>query len=210
MIDFARVSANKIRSELRLVFGICHARLFARFDTLKKPSHILCQHTYGLQAFLVFFYFFGGIAVDLIPILRGHDGHIVHHKIFIDNLKRSRCAAASAGNDSRCGLALHLAACREEKSVEEGCDLSRNARVIDGRADDDAVDLVEIIDDVVYLIVKGAEPRFAAKSADDTARDGLFAEINDLCFDAVLFKDLLCFCECGIGTAEFVRAAVDQ
>ena len=40
--------------------------------------------------------------------------------------------------------------------------------------------------------------------------DGLFTEINDLCFNAVFFKYFLRFRKRRIGTAVFVRAAVDQ
>ena len=190
--------------------GRGYACFFACLDRAQEPGHVLCQRAHGLQAFEVFFHFLGGVAVHLIPILRGDDGHACHHEIFIDDLKRRGSTASAAGNDGCRRLAAQLAACRIEKTVEKGGHLTRDACIIHGGADDDAVDLVEHIDDLVDDIVNGTEARLAAKSADKTTLHGSFADLDDLCLDAVFFEGICRFFERRIGAAVFTRTAVDE
>ena len=95
----------------------------------------------------------------LIPILRAHNRHIGHHKIFVENLKSSRSTAAPTGHHSSSRFSRHLAPARIKQTVKKHGHLPGNTRKVNRRSYDHAVDFIQLGDDLVDLIVYKAASR---------------------------------------------------
>lgn len=74
--------------------------IFACLDTLQQPSHIPPDGAHVLHAFQILLDLIRRIAMHLIPVCTGNDGHIADGKVFIQLVEGCGCAAPAAGNHS--------------------------------------------------------------------------------------------------------------
>ena len=79
-----------------------------------------------------------------------------------------------------------------------------------GRADDDAVCLLEFFCDLVHAVVYGAFTRALAGKAARAAADIFRADLYKLRLNSLCFELSLCLAERGEGRSRLVRASVYQ
>jgi len=182
-----------------------------RLLTLQHPSHVVRNETQCLHAFLVLDHFFGFIAVDNVPILRGNNGHRGDLEILVDGVKCSAGTASAAGYDGSCGLVEEEPLCIVENAVEYAFEAACHAGKVYGRADDHAVGILDLFNERIdAVVVKHTLPLAPAGTAVDTAADGTLADPKDFGVNAPLFELLCNFGQSGKGAAVLVRAAVDE
>ena len=201
---------DEVRPHALFVFRKNNACLLAGLDGLEEPDHVGGQGAHGLQAFLVLADVVGREAVDLVPVLGGNNGHVVHEEILVEAVEGCGCTAAAAGNHSCGQLALQAGACAEAEAVQNAADLGGCAAVVNGRAHNDAVELIQTVDDLVDQIVEDAAAGFCALAAVDAAVDGFGAHPHDFGFDAVLVQNACHLIEGGIAAAVLMGAAVEK
>ena len=69
-------SVDKIRPDFLLIVRALHTGGIACFDTLQEPRHIPGEGPHRLQALDVLPHILRREAMDLVPVLRGHQRHI--------------------------------------------------------------------------------------------------------------------------------------
>ena len=175
-----------------------------------QPRQIFRQRAHRLQALFVLQDFLRTVAMHLIPILRGHNGHGIDAEILEQAVIAGACAAATAGYDRRARLALELARRTVKQAVEEGRALSARSGIVDRRTDDQRVKLVQPRSKRIHAVVKNAAISVPAFAAADAACNGLRADLIDLGFNAVLVQLLFHLVQRRIGAARAMRAAVKE
>lgn len=69
---------NKIRCNpvfrLRMSLPTCG-------DVFQHPGHIVAQGAHGLQALQILHHIFGTVPMNAVPILRGHNGHLIDGEV---------------------------------------------------------------------------------------------------------------------------------
>lgn len=148
--------------------------------------------------------------MDRIPVLRRDDGHVADGEILVELLEGGRGAAPAARNNRSADLARHAPLRRIEEPVEEGDKLPGRAAVIDRRADDQTVELLQPCLNLLHHVVAEAVPRLEAVAAGDAARQGLLAQIEHLGLDSVLLQRGGHLAQGRMGAALTVGAAVDK
>ena len=71
--------------------------IFACLDTLQQPSHIPPDGAHVLHSLQILLDLIRRIAMHLIPVCTGNDGHIADGKVFIQLVEGCGCAAPAAG-----------------------------------------------------------------------------------------------------------------
>lgn len=76
---------------------------------LQKPRHVVPQRTHCLQALGVLLHIAGHATEDIVPVLRGYDGHIGNLEILVQALHSADRAAATAYPHRCAGFILEIA-----------------------------------------------------------------------------------------------------
>ena len=142
---------------------------------------MLCAVAHGAQALLVPGGLAGCAPVDDVPVRGRHDRHLVDGEVLVEHVERRRGAATAGDGDGGSGLVAKRRAAREEGAVEHALDAARGVRVVDGRAKDEGVGslglLDKLVDDVVHHAVTA---QFGAPAAVQAVVDGLGAKPHRL------------------------------
>lgn len=95
-----RTAPKKLSDVIGLDFffllGQSDTCIFACLDTLQQPSHISPDGAHVLHAFQILLDLIRRIAMHLIPVCTGNDGHITDGKVFIQLVEGCGCAAPAA------------------------------------------------------------------------------------------------------------------
>lgn len=197
-------------AQTRLVVRLLNAVAAPALDAAEQPRHVLPQHAHRLQPLAVLAHIVGREAVDRIPVLRRDDGHVADGEILVELLEGGRGAAPAARDNRSADLARHAPLRRIEEPVEEGDKLPGRSAVIDRRADDQTVELLQPGLNLLHHVIAEAVPRLEAVAAGDAARQGLLAQIEHLGLDSVLLQRGGHLAQGRMGAALTVGAAVDK
>ena len=113
--------------------------LFTCFNALQKPCHVVSQRTHDLHAFFVFYHFFRAVSMNLVPVLRGNDGHTVDGKIFVDLIKSRSSPATAATDNTGSRFARHILASCIESTIHKGSQCSGSSGIMNRCSKDKSV-----------------------------------------------------------------------
>ena len=148
-----------------------------------------------------------------VPVLRRDNGAAQHFKGHVHALVGRRRAPAAANRDGRGGLRLDELRAREADALPEREECARRLPVVDRRADDDSVRLLQLLYDAVGRIVAEhalAEVLRLALVAGDTSADRLVANPYRLRFNAFRRKRVGDFLQRTGCVAVRARTSIDE
>ncbi len=148
--------------------------------------------------------------MDVVPVARGDDGHLVDGKELLDIVEGAGGAGAARGRHGGGRLVGHRAPRAHKEAVHEAEKRSRGVRVVHRAAEDEAVGLGGLGRELVDRVVVDAAAELGAAAAGHAAAHGPAPDPEYLGVDAVLHqrgRDLL---ERAVDAAVLVRAAVDE
>ena len=150
----------------------------------------------------------------LMPFFRPLSMHFSSHAMFCPKTrmvcKPSLSLRTSSGVKPCTEFACHAVFRGEEQTVQERNELPRRCAVIDGRADDDSVELVQALLHLLHEVVAKAMPRLGTAATGDTASYCFLTQIQQLCFYAARLQGGFHFVQGSISASSLVRAAVNQ
>ena len=180
-------------------------------DTFEQPRHVTGKYVHSLQPLGIPTDFIGGVAMHHVPVLRRDDGHIAVRHVFV-HLVECRCASAAATGGYRCGrfagemVAIELV--DEKYPVQKRGYRSARRRVMDGRAEHEAVVIVHHLHELIDPVISEASPFAYARPASDTPGHGLVPDPEQRGIDALFLQCIGYFRQGGKHAALLVRAAV--
>ena len=139
-------------------FRFRNTSLFASFDAFQKPSHVSAQNPHGLHAFQILFDFFGGIAVNHVPVAGCDDGHAFDGKILVDFIKGCCRTGTSAADDSSANFSAEISAVKS--SVQERNQGTCRRSEVYGCTEYKAVCISSFFKEFVDTVVAEASVRF--------------------------------------------------
>ena len=159
--------------------------LLLRSDGLDEEGDVAAEDAHALHALRILHHVFGTVTVHHVPVAGAGDGHLADGEVLVQLVE----GGGGAGTAGRADRGAHLHALpevrAEEEAVEEGLHRAGNARVIDWRADDQRVGLLEFRGDFVHDVIEDAFACFVAFPAADAAVDVFVSHVDDFGFHAV-------------------------
>src|SRR5699024_9135834 len=154
----------------------------------------------------ILFDFFGGIAVNHVPVAGCDDGHAFDGKILVDFIKSCCRTGTSAADDSSANFSAEISAVKS--SVQERNQGTCRRSEVYGCTEYKAVCISSFFKEFVDTVVAEASVRFFTVAAVDASSNRIVAQPEDFCFNAVLFQSVCDFTQCCICAAFFMRTAV--
>ena len=188
--------SDKVHPLPRFTLGIVGSAI--SMNLLQQPSHVVNQRAHGLHTLGILRHFAWSHAVGAVPVLRGYDGHVHHLEHQVQRLVGCRSTATTADGNCCRRLILNLGT-REECSLKHSHHRSVGLTIIDGRADDERIGLIEFLyNSVSDVVIKdtAAELFHLALSAGNAAADGLVAQLHDFRLYTILLQLTGNLCEC--------------
>ena len=125
-------------------------------DGLDEEGDVAAEDAHALHALRILHHVFGTVTVHHVPVAGAGDGHLADGEVLVQLVESGGGAGASGRADRGAHLHALPEVRAEEEAVEEGLHRAGNARVIDRRADDQRVGLLEFRGDFVDDVVEDA------------------------------------------------------
>ena len=185
----------------------------AALEVLEEPRHVASERAHRLHALGVAFALAFFASERHVPVLRRDDGAAQHLERHVHALVRRSRSSAAANRDGRGGLRLDELRAREADALPKREKRAGRLAVIDRRADDDSVRILQLLDDAVGRIVIEhalAEVLCLALIAGDASADRLVSDPGRLRFDAFRGKRVGDFLQRAGSVAVCTRTSVDK
>ena len=182
-------------------------------NLLQQPGHVLGHGAHGLHTLHVERSLSGLASVGYVPVLRGDYGHIHHLESHVHGLESSRRTAPSAHAHGSGRLILSKLSGREEHPLNERQHRAVGLSVVDRRADNQRIALLQLLCDAVAdIVVEHATLQLlhGTLPAGNATTHGLHPDMDNLCFQTVLFECLCSLAQRHKRVAVLARTAVDK
>ena len=184
----------------------------ACLDAAQEPGHVLTDVAHGGQALGILGSLARHGAKDVVPVRRGHHGHLIDGEILVEHIERGRRTAATGDGNRGARLVRKGLTAGIECAIEGRKDAAAGVRVVDRRAKDKAVCLLgggnQFVD---YIVVKDAAAiELAALTTANAVANGLGAQLEHLGIDTLGMQLLGDFGKRASGVAVCLGAAIDQ
>ena len=182
-------SADEIRGDASLARGQGHTGGAPGLKTAEHIGHVLPQRAHYLESLKVLPDLIRRVAMDHVPILRGDDGHLGYHEIFIELVERDGRSGAARGGDGGGRLhEEHFARGGIEHPVHKGRHRAVCGGEVHRAAENEAVRRGGAVNEVIDAVVNEAPAAVIAPAAAETAGYRLSADVEHLRFYPLTFK----------------------